>query len=94
VAGAAGRRNGAAARARGGSRFRSPLAHGGYRAEQGEVGRASMRLGRFIRDQRHPRALGHERPGFVGVFPEDRRAHHEHEVVALQRLAQSAAVGR
>jgi hypothetical protein len=35
-----------------------------------------------------------ERPRFVGVLPEHRGAHHQHQVVAAQRLAQPGPAGR
>ena len=57
-------------------------------AEDGQLGRAAVRLGRVVGDQRDARARLDERPRLVGVLAEHRRADGEHDVVARERPAQ------
>ena len=62
-------------------RARERGADRGRVAEHGELDRAAVRLGRVLRDDRHARALAHERPGVEGVLAQRAGADHEHDVV-------------
>src|SRR3954451_25078025 len=72
---------------------RQAAGRGARAGEHGEAGRAAVRLGRVLGDDRDPRAGLDERAGHVRVLAEGGGADGEHHVVAAERAPQPRAVG-
>ena len=72
-------------------RARQLRAHRRRLGQQHQLRGAAVRLGRVAGHERDPGVLAHERPGLERVLAEHPRPHHQHEVVAGQRVAHPGA---